>query len=180
MTNDPHIRYFKQCSIELELALPILEKVHDQTLKVHDFNISNTQMDALIEAASFFKDYIKRFLLDNCGIDDKKFSKFLIALGSLPDFKSIIYRNNHFDMESARALLNLLYKKMPHHLDELCLERCKTSYMATEYLLERLCDRSYLSHLALVSVELSERSISLLCDFVTNNRLIQQLDLSWN
>jgi hypothetical protein len=70
-------------------------------------------------ASKFFKNYANRILLDNCGIDDRQFSKILESFANLQDFKSIIYRNNEFSTESAIALRKLLTKKFPYHLEEL-------------------------------------------------------------
>ena len=164
----------------MELALPILEKVFNKTLRLYDYKLSNAQSEALVMASRFFDNFVKSILLDNCGIEDKKFAKIINSLNELSDFKSIIYRNNQFEMESARAVMNLLYKKMPFHLDELVIVNCRISYETSEYLIDRLIDRSYLRHLALVNANLSERSMSGLCEFLNKNRFIQEIDLSWN
>ena len=60
-------------------------------------------------------------MLDNCGIDGKEFGDILNGLAQLPDFKSIIYKQNSFTKESLTALEALLDKKVPYHLEELKL-----------------------------------------------------------
>ena len=40
LVNDPHYRYFMMCQHKFELAIPILEQVHNQTLRLYDQNLS--------------------------------------------------------------------------------------------------------------------------------------------
>ena len=54
----------------MELALPILEKVHMKTLQLHDYNLSQAQVRALYLASRFFESFVNKILLDNCGITD--------------------------------------------------------------------------------------------------------------
>jgi hypothetical protein len=67
----------------MELALPILEKVHNKTLSLYDYTLSQVSTQALEQAAKFFENFVNRILLDNCGVTDSQFSKMVLALSSL-------------------------------------------------------------------------------------------------
>jgi hypothetical protein len=71
LSRDPHFHYFSECQAEMELALPILEKVYNKTLTLYDYNLSMVQTKALEHAARFFESFVNRVLFDNCGITDE-------------------------------------------------------------------------------------------------------------
>ena len=77
LQKDPYFHYFCECETEMELALPILEKIHNKTLSLYDYNVSSVQSQALQFASRFFDNFVNRILLDNCGITDELFSKIL-------------------------------------------------------------------------------------------------------
>ena len=89
--------------------------------------MSDGNCDGLAKACFLLDETkVNRILLDNCGIDGKKFAKILKGLETLPDFKSIIYKHNEFNEESLQALIPFFKKKMPFHLEELKLIDLKT------------------------------------------------------
>jgi hypothetical protein len=147
----------------MELALPILEKVHNKTLCLYDFNLSEVQTKALQNAASFFESFVNRVLFDNCGITDEQFAGILAACWDLKDFKSIVYRHNEFGMKSAEAILNLTTRRKPYQLEELRINHCKTTPKVVTYLLRELVSVSYISKLSLVDANLGTEGMSLIC-----------------
>jgi len=77
MERDPEFAYFVTCQQQMELAMPVLEKVFDKTLCLYDYSLTEIQINALKYAANFFNDYIKRLLFDNCGTSDQQFAVIL-------------------------------------------------------------------------------------------------------
>ena len=94
---DPKIHYFKQCQEDLDLALPILEKIYRKTLMLCEYTLSPGHCRGLAKACRYFDHkLVNRVFLSNCGIDDGEFASILDGLIDLRDFKSIIYKNNQF------------------------------------------------------------------------------------
>ena len=71
LQQDPHFNYFAECQHEMELALPILEKVYNKTLSLYDYTLSPVHTQALENASKFFENFVNRILLDNCGVSDE-------------------------------------------------------------------------------------------------------------
>ena len=94
---DPNLNYFLQCKKDLDVALPILEKVCKKTLLLQEYTLSEGHCRGLAKACQYFDHkFVNRVLFDNCGIDDLEFSEILKGLQQLKDFKSIIYVKNTF------------------------------------------------------------------------------------
>lgn len=180
LQSDPEFNYFVTCHDEMELAMPILEKVFNKTLCLYDYTLSPIHTNGLRLAAKHFDDFINRLLFDNCGLKDQQFSEILESLHSLQDFKAIIYRNQEFGPKSAEAIHELTLRRIPNHLDELVLYNCKMTGDAVEKLLKHLTEQSHLSKLSLVNANLNDRCVQLLIELMTSNRYIHSLDMSWN
>ena len=63
-----------------------------------DTNLSRAQLNGLAVAANHFGDFVKHIILDNCQVGDGEFAQLLKAVSQITEFKSIIYRNNMFDI----------------------------------------------------------------------------------
>jgi hypothetical protein len=68
---------------------------------------------------------IEGVLLDNCGVGDDEFASILEGMALLNSFKSIIYKQNHFDELSLEAIKPILEKEVPSNLTELKIIDCK-------------------------------------------------------
>jgi hypothetical protein len=104
--------------------LPLLTKVRRKTLILQNYTLSIGHCNALAAACPFLPSSINRIYFDNCGIDDQEFASILSGLAQLSDFKSIIYKRNVFDEDSLKAIVPLLHKRLPNHLEELRLVDC--------------------------------------------------------
>ena len=133
----------------MTLAFPILEQVHNGHLYIYDVVLSDLQAEALIMAANFFDNFVKRIVLDNNHLVDKQLSRMIESFTRLRDFKSLIVRKNAFDMECVNSIAPLILKRRPYNLDELKISNCKTSANAIDTLLELLCKESYIDKLCL-------------------------------
>ena len=68
---DPKVNYFLQCKQDLDLALPILDKVIKKTLMLQEYCLSQGHCRGLARACQFFDHkFVNRVLFNNCGIDD--------------------------------------------------------------------------------------------------------------
>lgn len=115
--SDPRIHYFLQCRRDLDVVLPILEKVFKKTLVLQEYTLSQGHCRGLAAACQFFDHrFVNRVFFNNCGIDDQEFADILSGLSTLKDFKAISYRLNSFNELSLRALEPLLKKRLPNHL----------------------------------------------------------------
>lgn len=146
--------------------MPILEKVNGGTLCLYDYNLSDVQVNALAQTSRLFQNFIRRILLDNCSVTDIQMSNLIQGCSRLRDFKSLIYRNNQFDIESAKVLGGLMLRKPPNHFEELRIVNCKISARATEIVVDTLLAKSSLEKLALVNVDFTESSIKKLSQFI--------------
>lgn len=125
---DPQFQYIKQCAGDLNLVLPILNKIRGKTLCLQSYTLSQGHANALAAACPFFDDsLINRVLFENCGIDDNEFAAILRGLEQLNDFKSIVYKQNCFSELSLEAITPLLKKRLPKHIEELRFLDCKIS-----------------------------------------------------
>jgi len=178
---DPRVEYFRQCQQDLNLALPILDKVCRKTIMLQEYTLSPGHCRGLAVACQFFDhQYVNRVFFSNCGIDDHEFASILEGLNHLKDFKSIIYKANHFAEQSLLKLRPLLLKRLPNHLLELKLIDCHMNSSHVSTLLDLLLEtKSQLSQLALVNAKHSEQSFEKVLQFVKTSEHLKELDLSW-
>ena len=76
--SDPKIEYFKQCKSDLDLVLPILDKICRKTLMLQEYTLSPGHCRGLATACQFFDHtFVNRVFLNNCGVDDGEFALIL-------------------------------------------------------------------------------------------------------
>jgi len=109
----------------LNLCLPVLDKIIGKTLALYSYTLSEGHCKALQSAFRFLDGKIDRILLDNCGIGDDEFESILNGVFLLNDFKSIVYKQNHFDELSMSAIKPIIQKQKPNNLKELKIIDCK-------------------------------------------------------
>ena len=87
---ESHIKYLEACRDDLELALPILDKVYKKTICLHDYKLSEGHCRGLASACEFFDvRFVNRLLLKNCGISGNMLAIILEGLLKMEDFKFI-------------------------------------------------------------------------------------------
>lgn len=66
---DPQIKYMKRCLQNLNMTLPILDKIYAKTLCLQDYHLSDGNCQGLAEACEFLDcSIVNRMLFNNCGI----------------------------------------------------------------------------------------------------------------
>ena len=140
-TDDPRIKFFQECRSELDVCLPILDKILRKTIYLQDYSLSDGHCKGLAVACQFFDPkLVNRILFSNCGINGDQFAMILEGLAKLSDFKSIVYKMNGINQRSIENLGPLLRKRLPHHLEELKIIDCKMSGSLIESLLKHLME----------------------------------------
>jgi len=89
---DPKFQYLRTCYTDLNLCLPVLDKIQDKTLALYSYTLSEGHCKALESACRFLSGKISRILFDNCGISDEEFQSILNGLNLLSGFHSIVYK----------------------------------------------------------------------------------------
>lgn len=114
--NDPKFQYLRMCQADLNLCLPVLDKIVNKTLALYSYTLSEGHCKAFESACRFLDGKITRVLLDNCGVGDDEFESILNGVNLLKGFQSIIYKQNHFDELSVQAIKPILRKQKPNQL----------------------------------------------------------------
>ena len=67
---DPRIKYMKSCLDNLNLTLPILDKIYRKTLCLQDYHLSDGNCEGLANACEFLDpSIVNRMMFSNCGIN---------------------------------------------------------------------------------------------------------------
>jgi hypothetical protein len=74
---DPKFQYLRTCQADLNLCLPVLDKIVGKTLALYQYTLSEGHAKALASAFRFLEGKIERILFENCGIDDDEFTSIL-------------------------------------------------------------------------------------------------------
>ena len=127
-----------------------------------------------------FKKFFNRLIFDNCGIDDEEFATIISGIKAMHEFKKIVYRHNSFGKNSLMEIQDLVFKRKPHHLEELRIEHCKIDPSITRGLLQVLVENSHLKKLGLVATHLIEDSFVILCKYLEQSSNLIEIDISWN
>lgn len=78
MDNTPTTEYFKACKADMELVLPILDKINQKTLCLQEYTLSPGHCRGLSAACEKFdSSVVNRVLFNNCGIDGDEFALIL-------------------------------------------------------------------------------------------------------
>jgi hypothetical protein len=77
-STDPRVQYFANCKKELEVALPILDKVYRKTLCLQDYQLSQGHCKGIAIACKYFDEkLVNRVLFSNNGMSGDQFAEIL-------------------------------------------------------------------------------------------------------
>lgn len=94
LPNDPKFQYLRTCQADLNLCLPVLDKIIGKTLALYSYTLSEGHCKAVESACRLLNGKITRILFDNCGIGDDEFQSILNGVYKLDGFQSIVYKQN--------------------------------------------------------------------------------------
>lgn len=179
--DSPDVALFKGCQKDHELAIPILERIEDQTLLLQEYNLTDGQVRALAGAIPYVdNNALQRLFIDNCGMTGDQLVCILKALEKLPCVRSLIYTRNSLSNAAINGLNTLLKRKPPFNLQELKLIDCNMKSGQIEALMTQLTEQdARLRVLALVNTTQTERSFRTVVEFLDNTQYLRELDLSW-
>ena len=179
---DPQIKYMKRCLQNLNMTLPILDKIYAKTLCLQDYHLSDGNCQGLAEACEFLDPKIvNRFLFNNCGITGDQLAVILEGAAKMKDFKALIYKMNSINTLAIEKMMPVIQKPIPNHLEELSLIDCKMTATQVGQLMDGLIENhARLKKLTLVNAHHSERSFEKVVEFLSGSVLLKELDLSWS
>ena len=67
---NPKFAYFQICTKDCDLAIPLLAKVVNQQLSLMNYQLSIGHVKAFCRTFDFNKNFVSKFLFDNCGLTD--------------------------------------------------------------------------------------------------------------
>jgi hypothetical protein len=124
---------------------------------------------------------VHTIFFEKCGIDDDEFSELLNGMMQILKLEKIYYKSNVFGPMSLDALKPVLYRQIPKPLQILRLVNCTTNGAIINNLVQYLLDEDVcLVGLGLVDMQITEPTMEKIAKYVTVNRNLEDLDLSWN
>ena len=129
-----------------------------------------------------FEDIAIEFILTGNKLTDEDFATFLNGMAKLTFVNSLTYSENHFGALSLEALKPILTRTvLKHSLRALHIKNCKISGRTTRGLLHTLnTGKNFIKSLSLVNVNLSFVNYQELCSLIKRSRYLIHLDISWN
>ena len=98
-SSDPKFVYLRECN-QLDLALPILEKVIGKTLALENYPLSSSHCRAIKQVFEMLSGQIDSIALENCNLEDPDFATVIEGISRLTNLEEIIYKQSSFDTES--------------------------------------------------------------------------------
>lgn len=74
---DPKFQFLKLCQKDLNLCLPLFDKMVNKTLALSNYTLSEGHCHAFEQACEFLQSKLQKVVLDNCGISDREFACIL-------------------------------------------------------------------------------------------------------
>ena len=106
------------------------------------------------------------------------FAKIVAGLCHLKKVKSLIYRHNEFGEKAAEAMKPLLNKFLPHNIDLLRLEHCRTSDHAFGSLINTLISDGVMGNLSLIGFTFNKVNSEVFNKYLGTRKYLKELDLS--
>lgn len=83
---------YSACQADSDLAMPLLEKIENQTLILQEYTLGDSHCRGLTKAIPLLENKLQKVFFDNCGMTGNQFASIVAALDSLKIFRSIVYR----------------------------------------------------------------------------------------
>ena len=80
------------------------------------------QTYAFQEVAKYFQNFADKIKLENNNLFDHDLCEIINSLAMVPALKQLALVRNDFGDKTLKALKELLSKRYPHNLEELCIE----------------------------------------------------------
>ena len=177
---DSKISYFNECLKNQVLCFPYLNKVQDSVLVLKDIALSEGICQAIRSVLTHIPTLIHHAVLDHNSMSSTQTSLLLDGfLAQSGAFKTLTIQDNDLDLNCVAQLTQLTKRRLPEHLDALCLLDCRIAWQNTEKLVKDL-NPNFLRTLSLVNVNLNEFSLDAVYSLVQKNKRLVNLDISAN
>jgi len=123
------------------------------------YQLSLGHMKALVRTFDFNKEFVSRFLFQNCGLTDAHIETLLKGADKLEHVSSLVFKHEEFGNKSVKLIKPLVERPRPHNLQELRLIDCKVSSNVTRELITTLRESNSLKVLGLVNARINEQSM---------------------
>ena len=123
--SNPKFAYFQICTKDCDLAIPLLAKVVNRQLSLLNYQLSIGHVKAFCKTFDFNRDFVCKFLFDNCGLSDQHNHIFLTCMDKLEKVTDLVYKRNEFQSKSVLAIKPILERPKPYNLQTLRLINCK-------------------------------------------------------
>lgn len=153
---NPNYAYFQICQKDSDLAIPLLAKVVNRQLSLMNYKLSVGHVKALVKTFDFNKEFVSRFLFQNCGLTDNHIEVLLRGAEKLKHVSSLVFKREEFGHKSVKLIKPLVERPRPYNLQELRLIDCKVQTHVTRELITTLRESNSLKVLALVNARISE------------------------
>lgn len=178
---NPLMQYFRNCSQEFVLALPILNMVHQKVLPLLGYKLNSGVCAALAKALAGNEQLLHGIILEGNGLNDHDVAQILEGLQTQEQIKSIVIKQNEVGEKCLAQLNKLFARKRPEHLEELRIVDCRMNPHTTDQLLSRLAaGPCFLSKVGLVNASFNAESARRLMKYVAQNKHLRHLDLKFN
>lgn len=122
----------------MSLALPLLAKVVNKQLSLHNYTLGLEHCIALAETCKYNHDFMSKLVLNNNGMNDESFSQLLLGLLNIETISVLDIRKNTIGEQSVRLMSDFFVRNFPRHLQVLRLVDCKMDHPSTYILLKML------------------------------------------
>ena len=122
----------------MSLALPLLAKVVNKQLSLHNYTLGMDHCIAFAETCKHNQDFMSKLVLNNNGINDESLAKLFVGLNCMETISVIDLRKNSVGEKSVRLMSDFFVRGFPRHLQVLRLIDCKMDHPSTYMLLRML------------------------------------------
>lgn len=114
--NDPKFTYFMSIKSQMSLALPLLAKVVNKQLSLHNYSLGTAHCIAFGETCKVNSNFMSKLVLNNNGLKDEDFATLLNGMQHLKALNVIDVTKNIVGEASVRLMSNFMSRNFPNHL----------------------------------------------------------------
>ena len=115
-SDDPKFTYFMKVKDQMSLALPLLAKVVNKQLSLHNYKMGAAHCKAFAETCKFNQHFMSKLVLNNNGLSDDDLATLLRGLRLMETISVIDLRKNHVGQEAVSYMGDFMVRNHPRHL----------------------------------------------------------------
>lgn len=165
------------------MILPILSRIFDRSLSLFNQQLSVGHVRGIASACDIQPELINKVVLIRNDLNDANMSLLLEAFSRQKDFKKICISHNEIGRKSFCSIEKLVRRNVPYHLSELRIAQAKMLSDIPRGHFAKILTKCnlFIENLSLVRFPLKQEvTFKALCEYISENRHLRKLDLSWN